>query len=60
MDGMDSCKWDDVTKIKNVNTSTKYIPIALVSSLLALRIENLNFALTSLLLQASNSRYSDK
>lgn len=51
---------NDVTKIKNVNTSTKYIPIALVSSLLALRIENLNFALTSLLLQASNSRYSDK
>ena len=39
---------------------TMYIPIAFVSSLLALRIENLNFALTSLLLQASNKRYNDK
>ena len=37
-----------------------HLPIALVSSLFALRIENLNFALTSLLLHASNSRYKER
>lgn len=36
------------------------LPIALVSSLLALRIENLNFALTSDLLHETRRRYSDR
>ena len=43
-----------------VSRQSMYLPIAFVSSLLALRIENLNFALTSLLLQASKRRYNDK
>ena len=48
-------------KIANeIQSYNQYIPIAFVSSLFALRIENLNLALTSLLLQASSRRYSDK
>ena len=45
---------------RKIHKQMHYIPIAFVSSLLALRIENLNFARTSLLLQASNRRYNDK
>lgn len=37
-----------------------HLPIALVSSLLALRIENLNFALTSDLLHETRRRYRDR
>ena len=37
-----------------------YSPIAFVSSLFAFKIENLNFALTSLLLHDSNKRYRDR
>lgn len=36
------------------------LPIALVSSLLALSIENLNLALTSDLLQETRSRYNER
>jgi hypothetical protein len=37
-----------------------FLPIALVSSLLALSIENLNLALTSDLLQETRSRYNER